>query len=163
LPEATHNCFAYKIGEAYRFSDDGEPGGTAGRPIMSAIEGKDMDEILVLVTRFFGGVKLGSGGLVRAYGGTAAKCLHSAKKLEIRPQTTIILVAPFDVIGSIYPLIESYSATKMEQEYAENGVRITLALYQSDLDEFTTNLIDVTRGKARIHHPGKGKKNATNG
>ena len=61
---ANHNCFAYKVAGIYRFSDDGEPGGTAGRPILSAIEGRDLDGVLVVVTRFFGGIKLGAGGLV---------------------------------------------------------------------------------------------------
>ena len=65
-PEATHNCWAYKIGQEYRFNDDGEPGGTAGRPILQAIEGQGMDRVAVLVVRWFGGVKLGAGGLVRA-------------------------------------------------------------------------------------------------
>ena len=73
-PEATHNCWAYKIGQEYRFNDDGEPGGTAGRPILQAIEGQGMDRVAVLVVRWFGGVKLGAGGLVRAYGGCAANC-----------------------------------------------------------------------------------------
>ena len=59
LPDATHNCWAYKIGEEYRFSDDGEPGGSAGRPILAAIEGQGLDQILVVVTRYFGGTKLG--------------------------------------------------------------------------------------------------------
>ncbi|MCU0692466.1 MAG: YigZ family protein, partial [Polyangiaceae bacterium] len=69
---ASHNCWAYRIGELYRFSDDGEPGGTAGRPILSAIEGQRVDHVMVVVARHFGGIKLGAGGLVRAYGGTAA-------------------------------------------------------------------------------------------
>ncbi|CAM5191071.1 YigZ family protein [Oligella ureolytica] len=64
----------------YRFNDDGEPGGTAGRPILAAIEGRDLTNIVVLVIRYYGGIKLGTGGLVRAYGGTAAKCLHDCAK-----------------------------------------------------------------------------------
>lgn len=67
--QATHNCWAYKVGAQYRFSDDGEPAGTAGRPILSAIEAQHLDRVMVVVTRYFGGIKLGVGGLVRAYGG----------------------------------------------------------------------------------------------
>ena len=73
-PAATHNCWAYRIGQDYRFNDDGEPGGTAGRPILQAIEGQGIDRAVVVVTRWYGGIKLGAGGLVRAYGGTAAEC-----------------------------------------------------------------------------------------
>ena len=68
---AGHNCWAWKCGAQYRFSDDGEPGGSAGRPILAAIEGQDMDCVAVLVSRWFGGIKLGTGGLARAYGGGA--------------------------------------------------------------------------------------------
>ena len=70
-PDATHNCWAWKIGAQYRSSDDGEPGGTAGRPILSAIEAQDCDQVVVLVIRWYGGIQLGTGGLARAYGGGA--------------------------------------------------------------------------------------------
>ena len=70
--DATHNCWAWRIGGDYRSSDDGEPAGTAGRPILAAIDGQGFDRVMVVVTRWFGGVKLGAGGLVRAYGGAAA-------------------------------------------------------------------------------------------
>ena len=79
-PEATHNCWAYRIGAEYRSSDDGEPSGTAGRPILAAIEGQGYDQVVAVVTRWYGGIKLGAGGLVRAYGGAAAECLRSAER-----------------------------------------------------------------------------------
>ena len=69
--EATHNCWAYRIAKQYRFNDDGEPAGTAGKPILQAIDGQSLDETVVVVTRWFGGIKLGAGGLARAYGGCA--------------------------------------------------------------------------------------------
>src|SRR5690606_37193470 len=67
--DATHNCWAWRIGGDYRSSDDGEPAGTAGRPILAAIDGHGYDQVMVVVTRWYGGIKLGAGGLVRAYGG----------------------------------------------------------------------------------------------
>ena len=82
-PQATHNCWAYRIGQQYRFSDDGEPGGTAGRPILQAIEGQGFDQVVVVVTRWYGGIKLGAGGLARAYGGCAAECLRLADRVPI--------------------------------------------------------------------------------
>src|SRR5690606_40308537 len=81
--EANHNCWAWRIGQAYRFSDDGEPGGTGGKPILQAIDGQSLDRVAVVVTRWFGGILLGSGGLIRAYGGTAAMCLREAGKVRL--------------------------------------------------------------------------------
>ncbi len=149
-PEANHNCFAYRIGDQYRFSDDGEPGGTAGRPILSAIEGQEFDLILVIVTRFFGGTKLGAGGLVRAYGGTAAKCLAAAPRVEIRRKTTVSIEAPFDAIGAIYAIFDQFSALKMGEEYGEAGIVLTLEIEENRLAEFETALRDATRGRAAI-------------
>ena len=79
-PSATHNCWAYRVEQQYRSSDDGEPGGTAGRPILAAIDRAGLDRVAVLVVRHFGGIKLGAGGLSRAYGGVAASCLAKARK-----------------------------------------------------------------------------------
>src|SRR5690606_15854481 len=79
-PGANHNCWAWRLGQNYRFNDDGEPSGTAGKPILQAIDGQALDNVVVLVIRWFGGVLLGSGGLIRAYGGTAAACLREADK-----------------------------------------------------------------------------------
>lgn len=87
-PSANHNCYAWRIGNVYRFSDDGEPSGTAGKPIFQVMEGRQLDRTLVIVTRWFGGVLLGAGGLVRAYGGTAAACLREAALEETIPAVT---------------------------------------------------------------------------
>lgn len=77
----THQCWAWKIGHNVRFNDDGEPSGTAGRPILATIEGNDLTNAIVLVNRWYGGIKLGTGGLVRAYGGCAGQCLLLAEKI----------------------------------------------------------------------------------
>jgi uncharacterized YigZ family protein len=79
----THQCWAWKIGHHVRFNDDGEPSGTAGRPILATIEGNELTNVLVLVNRWYGGIKLGTGGLVRAYGGCAGQCLLLAEKIEL--------------------------------------------------------------------------------
>ena len=88
--DASHNCWAYQIDDNHRFSDDGEPASTAGGPIFSAIQGQGLDHVVVLVTRYFGGTKLGAGGLVRAYGGGAAKCLRQAKVLEVLDRKSVV-------------------------------------------------------------------------
>ncbi|XP_074380456.1 uncharacterized protein LOC141721429 isoform X2 [Apium graveolens] len=85
---ATHNCWAYKVGDQYRSNDDGEPSGTAGKPIYSAIESSGLDRVMVVVIRYFGGIKLGTGGLVRAYGGVASECLKNAPTCLVKSKVT---------------------------------------------------------------------------
>ena len=148
--DATHNCWAYKIGPAYRFSDDGEPGGTAGRPILSAIEGQGIDHVVVVVTRYFGGIKLGAGGLVRAYGGVAAECLRRADRVVLKQRVDVILQAPFDALGQIYPLLDRYHADKRSENFDDRGVQLALAIDEDELDAFTASLRDGTRGVATV-------------
>ncbi|MGU7895871.1 IMPACT family protein, partial [Escherichia coli] len=93
-PQATHNCYAYKLGNLYRFFDDGEPTGTAGKPILHAIEAQGLDRVVVLVVRYFGGIKLGAGGLVRAYGGVAAEALRRASTVPLREWEEVRFVVP---------------------------------------------------------------------
>src|SRR5690606_17901278 len=108
VPDATHNCWAYRIGQEYRFNDDGEPGGTAGRPILQAIEGQDCDRVAVLVIRWFGGIKLGSGGLVRAYGGVAAQCLRLADKQELIPMAALRCRCSFADLALVQSRFDSF-------------------------------------------------------
>ncbi|CAL2267072.1 unnamed protein product [Prunus armeniaca] len=90
---ATHNCWAYKVGDQYRSNDDGEPSGTAGKPIHSAIESSGIDRVMVVVIRHFGGIKLGTGGLVRAYGGVASECLRNAPTCLVKSKVLISFLA----------------------------------------------------------------------
>jgi uncharacterized YigZ family protein len=148
--DATHNCWAYKIGDQYRSSDDGEPGGTAGRPILAAIEAREIDRVVVVVTRYYGGIKLGAGGLARAYGGAAAECLRLAPKKEIRRLVILRVTAPFDTIGAIYPLLERFGADKLDEEFGESGVTLTLELDEGAAREFAEALADATRGRGTL-------------
>lgn len=149
-PDATHHCWAYRMGSAYRFNDDGEPGGTAGAPILKAITGQDVDHVMVVVVRFYGGVKLGSGGLVRAYGGTAAECLRTAAKLEIRPRMTLTVQVPFEHLNSLYHQLSQFDLHKGAQEYTAQGVQLKVQVYPEDAATFMAALQDVTRGAAVI-------------
>ncbi|XP_020520980.1 uncharacterized protein LOC18431051 isoform X2 [Amborella trichopoda] len=103
-PRATHNCWAYKLGDQFRCNDDGEPSGTAGKPIYSAIASSGLDKVMVVVIRHFGGIKLGTGGLVRAYGGVASECLKDAPTFLVKSKVSIHLEVPFDLLGRIYHL-----------------------------------------------------------
>ncbi len=147
---ATHNCWAYKIGAQYRFSDDGEPGGTAGRPIFSAIEGQDLDHVLVVVTRYFGGIKLGAGGLTRAYLQTAAHCLQMSKKIEIKPKVNIIIQFGFDTLGGIHHVLERFKAEKQSERYGDSGVDFEVQIEEECFEHFRIELENTTRGGVKI-------------
>ena len=149
-PQANHNCWAYKIGDLYRFSDDGEPGGTAGKPIFNAIESKSIDQAVILVIRYFGGIKLGTGGLVRAYGGVAAVCLDKADKIEIVHRKQVTLHLGFDQTGAVYSLIERYGAEKTEETYSNQGISISLTLKENEIPSFSEKLTDLCKGKVDL-------------
>lgn len=149
-PDATHHCWAYRIGAAYRFNDDGEPGGTAGAPILRAIEGQGVDHVMVVVVRFYGGVKLGTGGLVRAYGGTAAECLRTAPRLEVKPRQAVQVSVPFEHLSSLYHLLGTLDAERGPEQYTETGLLLPLELYPEDMEAFAAALRDATRGLAEL-------------
>lgn len=149
-PAATHNCWAYRFGQHYRFSDDGEPGGTAGRPILQAIDGQGLDRVIVVVTRWFGGTKLGAGGLVRAYGGCAAECLRLAARLPIVDRATIAVSCDFPNLPSLHARLPEFSAEKLDEGFDADGARLRLALPRDRVAAFTGWLRDLTRGRAVI-------------
>jgi uncharacterized YigZ family protein len=148
VKEATHNCYAYRIGELYRFFDDGEPSGTAGKPILAAIDRQGIDRCLVVVVRFFGGIKLGAGGLARAYGKCASECLRQAETAELRPRVRVSVRAPFDVIGNLYPVIREQGADKQKETFGEKGISLELELDECASDRFRDAVMDATRGRA---------------
>lgn len=147
-PAATHNCWAYRIGQDYRFNDDGEPGGTAGRPILQAIEGQDMDRVAVLVTRWYGGIKLGAGGLVRAYGGTAAECLRRAERVPIIPMATLALSCSFADLALLKARLHELDASIAGETFTSQGADLQLTLPLTRVDEAVSRIADLTRGEA---------------
>lgn len=149
-PRATHNCWAYRIGQEYRFSDDGEPGGTAGRPILNAIEKQDIDGVVVIVVRYFGGIKLGAGGLARAYGGCAAKCLQQAKLKRIVPQAEVHLRVGFDHIGALYAAIDQFGAAKLTETYTDSGLDIRLQIDRTQRRALVAALTDASGGSIQL-------------
>ncbi len=149
-PDATHHCWAYQIAQLYRFSDDGEPGGTAGQPILRAVQGQGLDHTLCVVVRYYGGTKLGTGGLVRAYGSTAAECLRLATRLQVRPRLTRYVSAPYDQVSILYHLLGQYDLLRGPEEYSGVGVRLEIQLFAEDLHSFAQALRDATRGTAQV-------------
>lgn len=147
VPEATHNCWAYQIHDDYRFFDDGEPGGTAGKPILQAIQGQDCDQVVVLVIRWFGGTKLGTGGLMRAYGGCAAQCLRAGKKIKIVPRNEARLHCPFADIDRVRSRFEEYGVRLLSEDFDEHGAQWTLSIPEVKTTVFADAFRDLTRGQ----------------
>jgi uncharacterized YigZ family protein len=147
-PVATHNCWAWRIGQDYRFNDDGEPGGTAGRPILQAIEGQGMDRVVVVVTRWYGGIKLGAGGLARAYGGTAAECLRLAERVTIVAMTRIGVHCDFAELPLLKARMKDLQADVEHESFGADGVTLELRLPDSQLTGAELLVSDVTRGRS---------------
>src|SRR5687768_11212929 len=122
--DATHNCWAWRIGHDYRSSDDGEPAGTAGRPILAAIDGQGFDRVVVVVTRWYGGIKLGAGGLVRAYGGAAVECLRTAQRVALVATRDLELQAAFGDLGAVHAALAAHDAERLDERFDADGVRI---------------------------------------
>ena len=148
--DATHNCWAYRIGTDYRSSDDGEPAGTAGRPILAAIEGQGYDQVVAVVTRWYGGIKLGAGGLVRAYGGAAAECLRQAERRPLVMLKLLTLGCAFDDLGSVHAALASHAADKLQEHFDESGATLQVRLPAEQADALKTHLRDATRNRVRV-------------
>lgn len=145
-PTATHNGWAYRIGRDYRFNDDGEPGGTAGRPILQAIEGQAMDRVMVVVTRWYGGIKLGAGGLARAYGGTAAECLRRAERVPIVAMARLGLHCEFAGLALLKARLKDWQAEVESETFVADGVELQLRLPESRVAEAQARIVDLSRG-----------------
>ncbi|WP_460453472.1 IMPACT family protein [Arenimonas aestuarii] len=149
-PQATHNCWAYRIGADYRSSDDGEPGGSAGRPILAAIEGQGVDQVMVVVTRWYGGTNLGVGGLVRAYGGAAAECLRTAARRDLVPWVEADLACGFELANAVHGLLAEFGGEKLDEAFDEAGLRLRVRLPDYTIDSLARRLRDISRGAARL-------------
>ncbi|MEO8802111.1 MAG: YigZ family protein [Rudaea sp.] len=149
-PDATHNCWAWRIGQRYRFSDDGEPSGTAGKPILLAIDGQTMDNIMVVVTRWFGGIKLGAGGLMRAYGGCASECLRQADKSELIDTTLVEFAVEFPVLARLRVRLHALDAGIEAEDFCDSGAKLRVSVPCANLSELHLLLADLTRGQCDI-------------
>lgn len=148
LQPATHHCWAYKLGSNYRFSDDGEPSGTAGRPILAAIEGQQLDAVMLIVTRWYGGINLGTGGLVRAYGGAAAECLRLAERKPLLQWVEVKLQCDFSLTGNVHQLLQQHQAEKTGEIFDESGWQLHFRIPAQYLPALTIKINDLSRGTA---------------
>jgi len=151
--DATHVCFAYRIGfgdrALYRYSDAGEPAGTAGQPIYQAIQGRQLTNVLVVVVRYFGGTKLGIGGLIRAYGETAAAALDAAEKVKREYRATLKLRFSYDMLQPVLRGVSAHRGKVARQNYAED-VELSVTVPVSLVERLQEELTNTTSGKIEI-------------
>ncbi len=150
--KARHNCFAYRLSSgAERSNGDGEPGGTAGPPILAAITGAELHDVMVVVQRFKpdSAPKLGTGGLVRAYGGAAAACLAAADRERVVARVRgVVHYAPEDT-GSVFQLLSEYSPSGGEGVSDDGTLQASFLAPRDAVDSLRERLADATKGRAR--------------
>jgi uncharacterized YigZ family protein len=149
--DANHNCWAWRLGAAYRFSDAGEPSGTAGKPILAAIDGQSVDKAVVIVTRWFGGVLLGSGGLVRAYGGTAAACLRAAELVEMKPSVEGRFHLEFSDLALVKAKLGAFGDVQvLEERFGATGADLVVRIVETDVEAVSRLVSDLTSGRSVV-------------
>ncbi|MGO4670853.1 IMPACT family protein [Bosea sp. 2RAB26] len=150
-PAANHNCWAWRCGQGYRFNDDGEPSGTAGKPILAAIDGQALDGIAVVVTRWFGGVLLGSGGLIRAYGGTAALCLRAAETVALVEAASATITCAFGDLARVQARLGERPGVQVrDQAFTDTGAVLSVSVPKLEADLVSQLVRDITSGRAAI-------------
>lgn len=146
-PDATHHCYAYYIGVdsiIKRFNDDGEPSGTAGMPILQVIEQREIENVLVVVTRYFGGIKLGAGGLVRAYSKTTAKTLDKAGRVWMKLCDKGVFTIEYEYLGLVEYFLNQNNIPILDTIY-EDKVYIYVISPQP-WDELVQRVNDICNG-----------------
>jgi len=155
---ARHVCWAWVVGEDgehSRSSDDGEPSGSAGRPILAAIEGAGLTFVSVAVTRYYGGTKLGVGGLVRAYGGAAAEGLAAAGHVLVVPTREVLVTVPYDSLGVFETFLARIGVPRPEGIYGES-VDFTFAIAEEEAEGFAARLFDAGAGRITCRTKSRG-------
>ena len=150
--DATHNVYAYVVGEnsnIQRFSDDGEPSGTAGIPVLEIIKKEDLRNVVVVVTRYFGGIKLGGGGLIRAYTKSAKIGLEAAKIIDMVVHKKLKIRLDYSLYGKIenYLLVNEYT---VDDTTFDTSINITICVDNEEVEEFIKTITNLTSGGAEI-------------
>ncbi len=151
--DATHHCYAWRLGigsrEHSRFSDDGEPAGTAGRPILQALLAAEVTDALLVVTRYFGGIKLGTGGLARAYGRMAAEVVARAGRREVQLLDSLLLAAPYELYGLVQHQVEKVGGRISETDY-DQQVSMRILVRKSLVESFKRQVVDASDGRIKV-------------
>jgi len=152
--DATHNCWAYVVGppgstRSVGASDDGEPPGTAGRPMLTVLLGSGVGDIVVVVSRYFGGVKLGRGGLVRAYGGGVSRCLREIKRARYVELVTVTVTVPYAAVEPLRRMAPGHGVQIVDETF-EAEATFVCRLPVAGMDAFSQEVMDLTGGAARF-------------
>ncbi|WP_226573907.1 IMPACT family protein [Mangrovibacter yixingensis] len=153
-PSARHHCWAWVAGapddsQQLGFSDDGEPAGTAGKPILAQLQGSGVGEITAVVVRYYGGVLLGTGGLVKAYGGGVGEALAQLTTQRKMALKTYTLRCEYGLLASVESLIAQTQGHIVSSDY-QDVVQLTIALPPSRFDVFSSRLADMSRGSMQL-------------
>lgn len=151
--DARHNCSAWVLGpdsSQQKSNDDGEPGGTAGNPILEAIKQQGLTNVVVVITRYFGGIKLGAGGLIRAYNHTAALGLTASPQILISPFVPTAVTISYDMLGTIENWVRKKELRTRETEYTDQ-VTVNLLVPPEELETITEEITNLTAARCQIN------------
>jgi uncharacterized YigZ family protein len=149
---ATHNCFAYVIGDRDQIqkqSDDGEPSGTAGKPILEVIKAKELHNVLIIVTRYFGGIMLGAGGLIRAYSDGAVAAIEASSAVLKQLHSVVEVEVDYTWLGKLENELRNRHVLTGETQFADN-VKLSCLPVVAETDAFVAWMTDVTQGQGNI-------------
>ena len=141
--DATHNCSAWIIGDKQKSNDDGEPGGTAGNPILESIKKNNLTNICVVVTRYFGGIKLGAGGLIRAYSHAAALAISAAKIIEMKTFQKISLTLEYNFLATVENYLRNKKISVANANYAD-VVTLEIFILPEHVENFLADITEIT-------------------
>lgn len=149
-PDARHVCWALMAGGHSAANDDGEPSGTAGRPMLEVLRHQELEGVLATVVRYFGGVKLGAGGLVRAYTDSVARALDSAERIPVLRMRTLAVEVDYQFEGAVRRELDVHGAT-LEQVQHSISVAMVVQVSEERSGALIAQIIDLTGGRARWH------------
>lgn len=148
--DATHHCSAYRIdADTFRYDDDGEPSRTAGPPILRQIDARGLVQTLVVVTRYYGGTKLGAGGLIRAYGGAAAAALDAASLIKRVRKVSLRIRFAYPDTGPVMRVVDQFNATMEDQSYSQDTT-LQVAVRARAVPAFRKAFVEATKGAGEI-------------
>ena len=150
-PKGRHHCWAYKTGDDYRFNDDGEPGGTAGRPMLQVLDGSTMSDVAAICVRYWGGTKLGTGGLARAYSAATRLAIEDAGLLEVVQRVKFEVELPFELMGLRSELEAKCLSIKFDGEFTARGWQGAISVDAgTDFETFYQLITDKGGGRIAV-------------